>query len=347
MRDGNEDVSDAPAAGERFSRRRSLLYAAILVVLFFGLLEGGLRLVGVRPPVRPRILLRAIDVDISFPFMRPDRDAFWSPRPGFRGEFLGKTVTIDALGLRGPEVALPKPAGRRRILCFGDSITFGYGVSDYETYPARLGERLANRGADVVNAGVTGYTSHQVLRLLRRLAPTVEADMATFCIGWNDGNRRPVDDLTYERRLHLSMALEGLADHLYIYRAMKVGYARLLWRDPPPSAQGTVRVPLPQYRQNLAAIVALCRSYGIRPIFIALPHRKRAADPPPPSAYANALAESARTMRVPLLDCGVLGLSAEVESNDEYFIDSLHFNVAGNQRMGDELVRQLASLGIV
>jgi hypothetical protein len=45
--------------------------------------------------MRPQILLRRIDVDITFPFMRPDRDLRWSLRPGFRGVFMGKMVSVS------------------------------------------------------------------------------------------------------------------------------------------------------------------------------------------------------------------------------------------------------------
>ena len=52
-------------------------------------------------------------------------------------------------------------------------------------------QRMALR---IVNAGVTGYSSHQVLRLARRLARTLEPDIALFLVGWNDGTLRPVND---------------------------------------------------------------------------------------------------------------------------------------------------------
>src|SRR5207249_2137529 len=130
--------------------------------------------IGVHRPARPRLILRSIDTDIDLPFMRADPDLFWSPRPGFRGEFRGHPVTINRLGLRGAELREPRPA--RRILCLGDSITFGYGVGDDETYAAALGRHLAAGGAEVVNGGVTGYTSHQVRKRLALVGPVLRPD---------------------------------------------------------------------------------------------------------------------------------------------------------------------------
>ncbi|MCX5709886.1 MAG: GDSL-type esterase/lipase family protein [Candidatus Omnitrophica bacterium] len=49
------------------------------------------------------------------------------------------------------------------IICFGDSITFGYGANPGEDFPTQLGKLL---GREVINAGVSGDTSTEgMLRL--------------------------------------------------------------------------------------------------------------------------------------------------------------------------------------
>jgi lysophospholipase L1-like esterase len=251
-----------PAAEIRFTTSRSLLFSAIIVCAVFLLAEGTLRVVGVGRPIRPRLLLRAMDVDIEFPFMQPDPVLFWAPRPGWSGAFLGHAVSINRLGLRGDEPS----AGRgrtRRLATFGDSITFGYGVGDADTYAHRAGQILRARGVEAVNAGVTGYTSHQVLGLLRRLSPALGIDVATFCIGWNDGTLRAVDDREFARRLAVSMAVEGWADRLHLYRLMKKAYLRAALAEPTPRTRKP-RVSLEDYRENMEAIVRECRARGIR-----------------------------------------------------------------------------------
>jgi lysophospholipase L1-like esterase len=332
---------------KHFSLGRSLLFSSLIVLAFFGLAEAILRLVGLRAPSEnPRILLREMDTDITLPFMRADRDLFWSLRPGFRGEFRGRPVTINSLGLRGGELELPKPAGRRRIVCFGDSITFGFGVGDDESYSHFLGAALADRNVDVVNAGVTGYTSHQVRGLLRRLAPVVQADVATVCIGWNDQNRRPVTDRVYERRLHAAMAVEGRLDHVYLYRALKALYLRapLAGRTRAAEAQ---RVPLGDYRENLGAFVRECRTHGIQPVFLALPHRRRKGEALVDGRYNEAMAELGRSLGVAVVDVGDLGLATTMETNEAYFIDPLHLSPSGSESMARMIARQLLALGIV
>jgi lysophospholipase L1-like esterase len=326
-------------AEPRFTVGRSLLFSAVIVAGVFLLAEGALRLGGVGRPVRPRLLLRAMDVDIEFPFMQPDAVLFWSPRPGWSGEFLGQPVTINRLGLRGPAPS----AGRgraRRLACFGDSITFGYGVGDADTYAHHAGALLAARGVEAVNAGVTGYTSHQALGLLRRIAPTLGIDVATFCIGWNDGTRRIVDDREFARRLRLAMAVEGWADRLYLFRLMKKAYLRTA--VPEDVAQlRKPRVGLDAYRENLEAIVEECRRRGIRPVFIALPARRRPGEPRGQTPYLQAMTEVAARLRVPVLGVGPLGIETAPESNEEHFIDALHFSPSGHRIMAGEIARQL------
>jgi len=91
--------------------------------------------------------------------------------PPFRAE-------ISRDGVRGPALA-PKPEGRFRVLCLGDSHTFGWGVRDEECYPRLLEQELRARfdedAADVVNAGTPTYGPWQSLDWLlehgERFAP--------------------------------------------------------------------------------------------------------------------------------------------------------------------------------
>lgn len=70
------------------------------------------------------------------------------------------TAHINSHGYRGPEFAVPKPAGKKRVMVIGDSFTFGVGAQDSETIPALLGQYLqaADKGIEVINAGV-GHAS--------------------------------------------------------------------------------------------------------------------------------------------------------------------------------------------
>ena len=98
--------------------------------------------------------------------------------PNVRARFHGQTVSQNAQGNRGEDVAFEKPAGVRRVVVVGDSQAWGYGVGDADTIPAQLSRRLNADGAapyQVVNLGVGGYGTDQAfLKFLvegRRYAP--------------------------------------------------------------------------------------------------------------------------------------------------------------------------------
>ena len=80
-----------------------------------------------------------------------------------------------------------KRAGRIRILCIGGSTTYGHGLAAGDTWPAALERALRQKGilAEVINAGVAGYGSHQSLVRYRRDLARLDADVVLLYEGWN------------------------------------------------------------------------------------------------------------------------------------------------------------------
>jgi len=168
---------------------RNLRWRGIAATLLLGfaplaLLEGGLRLAG-WPTERVRSLGKLLNFDAqSFAaavgMFRPGAHStvLWPPE-------LAYEVQINALGLRGPEIARTPPPGRTRILALGDSMTFGFYLEESHTWPARLEALLRSEGRDVevVNAGVGGWTiSSETLFLEQRALALAPAHVVVaFC----------------------------------------------------------------------------------------------------------------------------------------------------------------------
>lgn len=110
----------------------------------------------------------------EYPMDRYDPALGWVPAEGYRSE----RVRVNALGLRGPELAREKPRGERRVLAVGDSFTFGEGVADADTWPARLERTLG--GPRVANLGVLGYGLDQQLLRLRQTGLALDPDVVVL-----------------------------------------------------------------------------------------------------------------------------------------------------------------------
>lgn len=90
----------------------------------------------------------------------------WTNKPNYSGVVtISKnssfTVAHNSKGLRDRERDHEKKPGTRRILAFGDSFAWGFGVRDSEVF-TRLIESLAP-GFEAVNMGVSGYGTDQEL----------------------------------------------------------------------------------------------------------------------------------------------------------------------------------------
>lgn len=79
------------------------------------------------------------------------------------------------------------PPRKKNIVCFGDSLTAGYGLSSSQAYPALLQQKIDASGLPyyVVNAGVNGDTSAKgVLRIENYLDQPI--DVLLLALGIND-----------------------------------------------------------------------------------------------------------------------------------------------------------------
>lgn len=76
------------------------------------------------------------------------------------------------------------------ILAFGDSITYGFGVEEEDSYPAQLQKRV---GIRVINSGVSGEESSEALERLPKLLEQ-KPDLVILCHGGNDIIRKRSDE---------------------------------------------------------------------------------------------------------------------------------------------------------
>ncbi|RIK70505.1 MAG: hypothetical protein DCC66_04260 [Planctomycetota bacterium] len=95
---------------------------------------------------------------------------------------------INSLGLRGPLPPVEKGADVYRVICLGDSFTFGEGVKEGDTWPRQLerllASRMPGRRVEVINAGIQAYDTKDAaaLYLLKLAAYKPDAVILGFCL---------------------------------------------------------------------------------------------------------------------------------------------------------------------
>ncbi len=258
------------------SRSRPGMSTGKKVLLTFGLLflllavvELSLRLCGV--VFYPQVITLPRDADRELAEVRtvPDGQVQWVVAPS---TLQGTPLAINSFGMRGPEVSVDKPPGTVRILCLGDSCTFG--ARSTKPYPVILeelcNERL-NVRVEVLNGAVPGHAAHQGVAMLERFVQ-FSPDIVTVYFGFNDHWRR-------------NRALSGpklpeppVTDRVLILRGLRLAYLRWVARrevfreeDVVEMDETLLRLPPNHYRAMLDEFAVLARKHDFEVVFLTAP----------------------------------------------------------------------------
>ena len=111
------------------------------------------------------------------------RSSYWSPVLGDDVE-----ISTNSLGLRGPEIGIPKPAGTYRIVCLGDDATLAPDISESECFCGLLPSSLAGLGSqvEVINAGQPGHCPLSNLAWARSRLIGLQPDLVILCCDVSD-----------------------------------------------------------------------------------------------------------------------------------------------------------------
>ena len=244
--------------------------------------------------------------DLMFEY---DPERFWKLRPGVHIDDPENTVwqgvVSNSLGYRSPEFDLLKPPGTIRIVCFGDSSTFGIGAEMEDSWPALLEDQLNDRGEQrfqVINAGVPGYTSHQGFLHMRQEVDRLQPDIVFASYANNDfwrwGNRtdeqhaRRFDSSSLHSRLMHSRLLQ-VVDQFARPKAERTASAwaqSTTFNYVSPNESWVPRVPLEQFESNIDGMCDLCESRSIPMALVLWPDQPQAAGQwSPRIEYQNSL----------------------------------------------------------
>jgi lysophospholipase L1-like esterase len=252
--------------------------AAATVVVGLGLVEGAARVV-------EWARARSGRPDVATAFSERFEPLRYELVPGSELPANGEVARINAAGLRGPEPDRPKR--RIRVLCLGDSCTFGYapGVTDDATYPAALARKLDAGRFEVINGGMPGFGSLDCLDFLLYKGLEWEPDVVVILAGWNDHS--------HVHHVANRPTSAGPLDWLGGSALVRLGKLVVAKIAGPPSARfdpareraRLARLPGPNGQLSEAAfartgrvieeVVRICRAHQAQPILVTYPNFTR------------------------------------------------------------------------
>jgi lysophospholipase L1-like esterase len=105
--------------------------------------------------------------------------------PNLRARNAGALYETNSAGFRGRERTPGKPPGGFRIAVIGDSIAMGWGVSEADSYAARL-EASLGPPVEVLNFGVAGLDALEAVERYHAKALAFEPDLVLYGFTLND-----------------------------------------------------------------------------------------------------------------------------------------------------------------
>jgi len=259
------------------------------------------------------------------------------------------TVTTDANGLRatGTPHAVERSA-TPRVMTLGCSTTFGWGVDDAQTYPARLEARLREGGhpVEVINGGQPGYTSFQGLWLWDKTLASYRPDVVVWGYLVQDARKVAYSDRS---QAVLQQNAEFLKQNLLYRLRLYVGLKALLddvrieaKEDGGPEG-GVYRVPPEEYVANLRAFKARTDAIGARLVLFGFPLERAGYT----EEHRRILAAAAKVLDVPLHDPQP-AFERMTAAEQLYFPqDRGHANAAGLDRIAESVAGFLLEQGLV
>ena len=280
-------------------------------------------------------------------------------------------ISINSLGFRGPEIAVPKAPGDIRIAFLGSSTTWCAEVSGNEyvwshLVTASIATALPGHQFDYINGGVPGYTVASSLKNLQLRISPLQPDIVVIYEGINDltGELRDVavqhgviteakvQQLSWPARYSVLWNLvEKNLRVLASQRAAQQDRARLTMDT------STLGV---QYRKDLTELVrAAQQNAKLVAVATLATHVRREQSPEQQvTALSSAIffmpfitaigeiesfAKYNQIIREVARDTGALLIEGEntIPGDSAHFTDSVHFTDAGSRAMAERVSRVL------
>lgn len=282
-------------------------------------------------------------------------------------------ISINSLGFRGPEIAVPKPDGIVRIAFLGASTTWCAEVSGNDhAWPHLVTNALSRSFPDVrfdyVNAGVPGYTVGSILKTLTSRVLPLEPDVIVIYEATNNlsGEMRDlaakagiitesaVQELSWPSRYSLMWYL--------VEKNLRVQNAQQTARHGGKLLEVDAHTVGDEYRNGLTRIVDTARrnaklvvvaTFSIQPRRNQTPDQQMRASASAhfytpflaPGTLMDAYEQYNKIAREVAREAGVLLIEGEdrIPGDAVHFTDTVHFTDAGSKAMALRVSQTLVS----
>jgi lysophospholipase L1-like esterase len=336
-------------------KKRDILIIGLITVAALGIMELACRQYGSARLADSdfRFYIRHVDNDLRLDYIVEDPLLMWSLKPDYKS----RHVSISSQGFRDMAYDKEKAAGVFRILCLGDSSTFGYPIPLELTYHALLEERLnrergeAGRRYEVINAGVLGYTSLQGLDMYLFRGAEFKPDLVTAFFGANESVTRfylsDADIMKPGRPRWLRIFVNQWLLKSSLARVIQKNFSDIADKESPVARPLKERLSVEDFRQTILKLKDACDQNGARLVLISPTlrigerDRKRAMKI---VRYRQVLEQTAAEAGIPLLTIREMTEYGDAKDSEALFqkTDSIHPSPAGHllimQRLHDFLI---------
>ncbi len=253
-----------------------------------------------------------------------------------QARLMGADVSINSLGLRNAEIGQTKPSGVTRILMLGDSLTFGWGVSQKDTVARKI-EIILNQNENakkyqVINSGVGNYNTSMSVEYYRSRGHLLDSDLVILNYFINDAESTPVPPKFGFLNWSVANAyfygrIDAVA-RMVTGRVSWLDYYRFLYRDGEPGWRVT--------KKSVSDLAAMTKASGTPLLLVNYPELRQLK--PYPFAKVNAkIEELAESLGIPYFD--LLPTVKELDARTLWVtVEDPHPNGVANAAFAEALV---------
>ncbi|MCA9002676.1 MAG: SGNH/GDSL hydrolase family protein, partial [Planctomycetes bacterium] len=290
-------------------------------------------------------------------------------KPGFVGRWDATWYEINALGMRGPEWESNRTPDEFRVLCVGDSCTFGKGVLEKDSWPRQLEALLQGRfegtptarRALVGNLGLNGGDGRTYESLYRSIGDALEPHLVVIGYNLNDfpNSIQAIDQKVFRQASLRTMIPEGLRDSMNrsaLYRTLRATYYHMRrdrdWKVAENMAAQSATQPIDspvwmQQRRHLEAIRDLAAARGGKTLVLLFPYESQLYLESFDKTAIRRMEEICADLDLPFIDLASCFVDAVKETGASYFLrgDRYHPNAEGYSVVAQSVMEELERQG--